>query len=115
GSRGSIGMRINTPELLLNFCILYTTRMVQLLNFSFVQYNRPMPPWLPVNPSLTYRLPGPTCFQPLRSLPSKSCRHPFAESFLMSPWAFALCSPSKKIKHALTHNVLIIKFLIILV
>src|SRR5258705_11142914 len=34
-----------------------------------------MPPWVRISPSSTVMPPGPTCFHPVRSLPSKSCFH----------------------------------------
>src|ERR1700733_7098956 len=34
-----------------------------------------MPPWVWIRPSSTVSPPGPTCFHPVRSLPSKSCCH----------------------------------------
>src|SRR6266404_8499712 len=41
-----------------------------------------MPPWVLMRPSSTVSPPGPTCFQPVRSLPLKSC---FQSDF----WAWA--------------------------
>src|SRR5262245_55661009 len=34
-----------------------------------------MPPWVLISPSSTVSAPGPTCFQPVRSLPLNSCFH----------------------------------------
>src|SRR5579864_9263922 len=49
--------------------------MVQSPSFPPVQYSRPIPPWVRISPSSTVIYPGPTCFHPVRSLPSKSCFH----------------------------------------
>src|SRR5216683_134591 len=46
--------------------------MRQLESLPPVQYRRPMPPCVRMRPSSTVMLPGPTCFQPARSLPLKS-------------------------------------------
>src|SRR5215468_1994136 len=67
-----------TPELSLLSRILYTTRMRQLLTFPPAQYNRPIPPYVLIRPSSTLSPPGPTCFQPVRSLPLNSCFHAFS-------------------------------------
>src|SRR6266480_2943991 len=46
--------------------------MRQLESLPPVQYRSPMPPCVRMSPSSTVMLPGPTCFQPVRSLPSNS-------------------------------------------
>src|SRR5882672_9988014 len=70
-----MGIRMKTPELSLESRILYTTRMRQLPSLPSVQYSRPIPPCVRMRPSSTVMLPGPTCFQPVRSLPLKSGFH----------------------------------------
>src|ERR1700751_1280672 len=68
-------MRMKTPELSLWSRILYTTRITQSPSFPPVQYINPIPPCVRMSPSSTVISPGPTCFHPTRSLPSKSCFH----------------------------------------
>jgi len=43
--------------------------------FSGVYHNKPIPPSLFNSPCSTEKLPGPTCSQPVRSFPLKSCCH----------------------------------------
>src|SRR5579863_1406738 len=69
-------MRIKTPELSFESRILNKTLIVQLPSLPPVQYNNPIPPCPLIRPFSTSIDPGPTCFQPLRSLPSNNCIHP---------------------------------------
>src|SRR5690242_953910 len=69
-----MGIRIKTPALSFSSFILYTTRMVQLASLPPVQYKSPIPPCPRISPFSTLMEPGPTCFQPVRSLPLKSSR-----------------------------------------
>src|SRR2546427_3202668 len=43
--------------------------------FSGVYQRSPIPPWVFSNPSSMTNFPGPTCSQPVMSLPLKSCFH----------------------------------------
>jgi hypothetical protein len=52
-----------------------TTRSTELLSFSFVYHNRPMPPSVLSTPFSITKRPGPTCCQPSRSLPLNSGCH----------------------------------------
>src|SRR6185437_10137823 len=68
-------MRTNTPELSLWSRILKTTRSTQFPILPPFQYSSPIPPCVRINPFSTVSPPGPTCCQPFRSFPSKSCFH----------------------------------------
>src|SRR5579863_2167358 len=52
--------------------------MRQLPSLPADQYSRPIPPCVWISPFSTVMLPGPTCFQPLRSLPLNSCCQGFS-------------------------------------
>src|SRR5579864_9818396 len=49
--------------------------MMQLPILPPVQYSKPMPLCVRMRPSSTVSPPGPTCFQPVKSLPLNSCCH----------------------------------------
>src|SRR5579862_479983 len=58
-----------------------------------------MPPCVRISPSSTVSPPGPTCFQPVRSLPLKSCCHLFG-----SPLHTFSSSAANASAHILAHT-----------
>src|SRR2546422_4608123 len=66
---------MKTPESSISWVSLKTTRSVESLIFFRLYHRRPMPPSVLSILSSTANVPGPTCSQPARSLPLKSCVH----------------------------------------
>src|SRR5207247_5833585 len=75
GAVGFSGMRMYTPEFEFGLSVLKTTRITLFSIFPFVYQSKPMPPCVRMRPFSTVMLPGPTCSQPSRFLPLKSCSH----------------------------------------